>query len=173
MRQFSSAGLRLLPTRNSEFGTRNKRATRSHPAAKSPPISVPSSRSLPRFVGVPAVLRSLHRSRFIIPCSSFVFFSPLPPSAVSAISALKPPPARKSHAKLRGKTPIPLATLHNIVAKTRVLRGQSGAVIAHFRAKVAPQSHENGAFCTPRGVFRTPKRPWRVGNSVATPKKRA
>jgi len=81
------------------------------------------------------------------------------------------PPACKSRAKLRRKPQIPSTTLHNIVAKTRVLRGKNGAVVAHFRAKVAPKSHENGPFCTPRGVFHTPKPSWRSPNAAATPKK--
>ena len=84
--------------------------------------------------------------------------SPSLPSAFSAsrsiparrdsgqASALKPHPACKSHAKLRGKPQIPLAPLHNIVAKTRVLRGKTRAVIAHSRGKSGKNRVKTGRF---------------------------
>ena len=92
-----------------------------------------------------------------------------PRGLAAAISALKPHPACKSRAKVRRKTAIPSTPFHNIVAKTRVLRGKTGAVIAHFRAIAGANPGQTGAFFTPNGPFQTPKPPWRSPNAVATP----
>ena len=81
------------------------------------------------------------------------------------------PPARKSRAKARGKTASPSTPFHNMVAKTRVLRGKIGAVIAHFRAIAGAKPGQTGAFFTPNGPFHTPKPPWRSPNAGATPQK--
>ena len=56
------------------------------------------------------------------------------------------PPARKSRAKLCGKPQIPSTAIHNIVAKSRVLRGKTGAVVAPFCAEVAHRRMKMGRF---------------------------
>jgi len=71
-------------------------------------------------------------------------------SAIRASSLSPPPTSRgarsKSHANRAEKSLNASGSLHNIVAKTRVLRGKTGAVIAHFRAKSGKNRGKTGRF---------------------------